>query len=222
MTQLTLVIGNKNYSSWSLRPWLAMKQLGLQFQEIRIPLYIPESSSQIQQYSPSRKVPVLLHDTQTVWDSLAICEYLAETFPTLHWWPEDKAARAFARSISAEMHSGFQNLRQNMPMNCRTKYPGKGLVSGVQQDIDRITSIWQESRQKFGGGGNLLFGKFTIADAFFAPVVLRFVAYDVQLNADSRDYVETVLALPAMQEWIKAAQSETEILSQYEFSENGK
>ncbi|MFN6566266.1 glutathione S-transferase family protein [Dendronalium sp. ChiSLP03b] len=215
MTQLTLVIGNKNYSSWSLRPWLAMKQFGLQFQEIHIPLYTPDYSPKIRQYSPSGKVPVLLHETQTVWDSLAICEYLAETFPTLHWWPEDKPARAFARSISAEMHSGFQNLRQNMPMNCRTKYPGKGLASGVQQDIDRITAIWQESRQNFGLGGNLLFGNFTIADAFFAPVVIRFRAYDVQLDAVSRDYVETVLALPAMQEWIKAAQNETEILSQY-------
>jgi glutathione S-transferase len=218
MTQLTLVIGNKNYSSWSLRPWLAMKQFGLEFNEIRIPLYNNEDFSlKIRQYSPSGKVPVLLHEQQTVWDSLAICEYLAETFPTLQWWPKDKAARALARSISAEMHSGFQNLRQNMPMNCRTKYPGKGLVSGVQQDIDRITSIWQESRQKFGDGGNLLFGNFTIADAFFAPVVLRFVTYDVQLDPISRSYVEAALALPAMQEWINSAKSETEIISKYEF-----
>ncbi|MBW4422907.1 MAG: glutathione S-transferase family protein [Nostoc desertorum CM1-VF14] len=218
MTQLTLVIGNKNYSSWSLRPWLAMKQFGLEFNEIRIPLYkSPDYSAKIRQYSPAGKVPVLLHDMQTVWDSLAICEYLAETFPTLQFWPEDKAARAFARSISAEMHSGFQNLRQNMSMNCRTKYPGKGLASGVQQDIDRITSIWQESRQKFGDGGNFLFGHFAIADAFFAPVVVRFVTYDVQLDPVSRDYVEAVLALPAMQEWIKAAKNETETISQYEY-----
>ncbi len=218
MTQLTLVIGNKNYSSWSLRPWLAMKQLGLEFNEILIPLYNnPDFSSKIRQYSSSGKVPVLLHDTQTVWDSLAICEYLAETFPNLQWWPEDKAARALARSISAEMHSRFQKLRQNMPMNCRTKYPGKGLTSVVQQDIDRITSIWQESRQKFGAGGNFLFGNFTIADAFFAPVVLRFITYDVQLDTVSRSYVESVLALPAMQEWINAANNETEIIPQYEF-----
>ncbi len=215
MTQLTLVIGNKNYSSWSLRPWLAMKQFGLEFDEIRIPLYGSDSPSKTRQYSPSGKVPVLIHDTLTVWDSLAICEYLVETFPTLQWWPGDKIARAFARSITAEMYSGFQNFRQNMPMNCRTKYPGKGLASGVQEDIDRITSIWQESRQKFGG--NLLFGNFTIADAFFAPVVLRFIAYDVQLDAVSRDYVETVLALSAMQEWINAAKNETEILPKYEF-----
>ncbi|MDZ8031698.1 glutathione S-transferase family protein [Nostoc sp. DedSLP04] len=218
MTQLTLVIGNKNYSSWSLRPWLAMKQFGLEFNEIRIPLYNdPDCSLKIRQYSSSGKVPVLLHDKQTVWDSLAICEYLAETFPTLQWWPEDKAARALARSISAEMHSGFQNLRQNMPMNCRTKYPGKGLEPGVQQDIDRIISIWQESRQKFGAGGNFLFGNFTIADAFFAPVVLRFIAYDVQLDTVSINYVELVLELAAMQEWINAAKNETEVIPQYEF-----
>ncbi|WP_392534152.1 glutathione S-transferase family protein [Nostoc sp. C117] len=217
MTQLTLVIGNKNYSSWSLRPWLAMKQFGLEFKEIRIPLYSSNSSSKIRQYSPSGKVPVLLHDNQTVWDSLAICEYLAETFPTSQWWPENKIVRAFARSITAEMHSGFQNLRQNMPMNCRTKYPGKGLVSGVQQDIDRVTSIWKESRQNFGVNGNFLFGNFTIADAFFAPVVLRFVAYDVQLDTVSKDYVDAVLALTAMQEWINEGKSETEILPQFEF-----
>ncbi|WP_341525075.1 glutathione S-transferase family protein [Nostoc sp. UHCC 0302] len=209
MTQLTLVIGSKNYSSWSLRPWLVMKELGLEFNEILIPLYTPESSSKIRQYSPSGKVPVLLHETQTVWDSLAICEYLAEAFPNKHLWPEDKAARAFARSISAEMHSGFANLRENMPMNCRAKYPGKGLAPGVQQDIDRITSIWQYSRQNFGSSGNLLLGNFTIADAFFAPVVLRFVTYDVQLDAISQDYVKAVLALSTMQEWLKAAENET-------------
>jgi glutathione S-transferase len=217
MTELTLVIGNKNYSSWSLRPWLAMKQFGLEFNEIRIPLYSSDSSSKVRQYSSSGKVPVLLDDTLTIWDSLAICEYLAETFPTLQWWPEDKAARAFARCITAEMHSGFNNLRNNMPMNCRTKCPGKGLALGVQQDIDRITHIWRESRQKFGATGSFLFGDFTIADAFFAPVVLRFITYDVQLDAVSRDYVTAVVALTAMQEWINAAKIETEIISQSEF-----
>ncbi|MBD2201881.1 glutathione S-transferase family protein [Calothrix sp. FACHB-1219] len=216
MTQLRLVIGNKNYSSWSLRPWLALKQLGVQFEEIRIPLYIPETASQLQEYSPSKKVPVLLDNNQSIWDSLAICEYLAEEFPDLHWWPEDKINRALARSISAEMHSGFVNLRQNMPMNCRAKFPGKGLTSEVQKDIDRITSIWQEFRQKFAADGDMLFGKFTIADAMFAPVVLRFVTYDVQLDDISRKYAEAILELPAMQEWIEAAKQETEVLSQYE------
>ena len=216
MTQLTLVIGNKNYSSWSLRPWLALKQFGVQFDEIRIPLYTPETASKLQQYSPSKKVPVLLHNNQSIWDSLAICEYLAEEFPHLHWWPEDKINRALARSISAEMHSGFQNLRQNMPMNCRAKLPGKGLTPEVQKDIDRITSIWQEFRQKFAANGEMLFGKFTIADAMFAPVVLRFVTYDVQLDSISRKYAQTILELPAIQEWIQASKTETGVLLQYE------
>jgi glutathione S-transferase len=147
MSQLTLIIGNKNYSSWSLRPWLLMKQFNLPFKEIRIPLSQPESSAKIRQYSPTGKVPVLIHDTQHIWDSLAICEYLVETFPNLTFYPQDKAARVFARSISAEMHSSFQNLRQNMPMNCRKKLPGKGMTLGVQKDIDRITFfIWKSLR----------------------------------------------------------------------------
>lgn len=217
MTELTLVIGNKNYSSWSLRPWLAMKQLGLQFQEIPLFLHTPEFATQIRQYSPSGKVPVLLHNHQTIWDSLAICEYLAETFPTLYWWPSEQTARAFARSISAEMHSGFMNLRQNMPMNCRQTYPGEGLRPSVQQDIDRITAIWQQTRQKFGSDGNFLFGQFTIADAFFAPVVLRFITYEVHLDAISQSYAEAILALPAMQEWIEGAKNEVAVISKYEF-----
>ncbi len=213
MAKLTLVIGNKNYSSWSLRPWLAMKQFGLDFDEVRIALYTPESTEKIQQYSPSGKVPVLIHDTLTVWETLAICEYLAEQFPTIQWWPEDQIARAIARSVSAEMHSGFQNLRQNMPMNCRARLPGKGMSPEVQKDIDRITAIWQECRQRFGSGGNLLFGEFTIADAMFAPVVSRFLTYDVPLDPVSKAYAEAILALPAMQEWIKAGEAELETIN---------
>ena len=213
---LTLVIGNKNYSSWSLRPWLAMKQFGLDFNEERIPLYTPESSAKLQQYSPSGKVPVLLHNTLTVWDSLAICEYLAEQFPTLHWWPKDKTARAVARSISAQMHSSFQNLRQNMPMNCRARLPGKGMTPEVQKDIARITAIWRDCRQNFGDG-SMLFGEFTIADAMFAPVVLRFITYDVKLDQDSRVYAEAILALLGMQEWIEAAKIEPETIPDFEF-----
>ncbi|MDZ8052218.1 MAG: glutathione S-transferase family protein [Aulosira sp. ZfuVER01] len=220
MTQLTLVIGNKNYSSWSLRPWITLKHFGMQFDEIRIPLYTPETESKLQQYSPSGKVPVLLHNNQSIWDSLAICEYLAEEFPHLHFWPEDKTARALARSISAEMHSGFLNLRQNMPMNCRAKLPGKGLTVEVQKDIDRIKTIWQECRQKFAADGDMLFGKFTIADAMFAPVVLRFATYEVRLDNFSQKYVEEILELPAMQEWIQAAKKETEVLPQYELYSN--
>lgn len=216
MPQTTLVIGNKNYSSWSLRPWLAMKQFDCQFNEIRIALYTPESSSQIRQYSNSGKVPVLLHGNQSIWDSLAICEYLADEFPKLQWWPRDKTARAVARSISAEMHSGFQSLRQNMPMNCRARFPGKGITPEVQKDIDRITTIWHDCRQNFGNRGSMLFSEFTIADAMFAPVVLRFITYGVQLDSIAQDYTQAVLMLPAMQEWLKAAATEPEIIPAYE------
>ncbi|MBW4671895.1 MAG: glutathione S-transferase family protein [Cyanomargarita calcarea GSE-NOS-MK-12-04C] len=216
MSKLTLVIGNKNYSSWSLRPWLAMKQFGLEFHEIRIPLWQPETSAKIRQYSPSGKVPVLLHGNQTVWDSLAICEYLAEEFPDIHWWPNDKAPRTLARCISAQMHSGFQNLREHMTMNCRARLSGKGMAIGVQEDIDSIASIWRECRQKFGSDGDMLFGKFTIADAMFAPVALRFVTYGVQLDNIARNYVDALMALTALQQWLKAAEVEEEIISKYE------
>ena len=216
MAPLTLVIGNKNYSSWSLRPWLAMKHFGLDFEEVCIPLYTPESPEKLRQYSPSGKVPVLLDDTLTVWDSLAICEYLAIAFPTFHWWPKDKNAQAVARSISAEMHSGFPNLRQQMPMNCRARFPGIGMTPEVQKDIDRISTIWRDCRQN-STSGSMLFGDFTIVDAMFAPVVLRFITYDVKLDQDLRTYAEAILGLKAMQEWLKAAESELETIPEYEF-----
>jgi glutathione S-transferase len=210
MSELALVIGNKNYSSWSLRPWIIMKHFGLEFQEIYITLYQQGTAEKIRQYSPSGKVPVLIHNNLIVWDSLAICEYLAEVFPNYLWWPEDKYVRVVARSVSAEMHSGFHDLRQNMPMNCCAKLPGQGLTSAVQQDIDRITSIWQECRTKFSQDGDFLFGQFTIADAFFAPVVMRFITYDVQVDTISREYMQAILALSAMQEWLAATKSENQ------------
>jgi glutathione S-transferase len=217
MVQLLLIIGNKNYSSWSLRPWLAMKHFGLDFHEIRIPLYTPDAPAQIRQYSPSGKVPALRHGDRTVWESLAICEYLVEEFPELPWLPKDKVARAIARSISAEMHAGFQALRNAMPMNCRARFPGQGVTPDVQRDIDRITTIWQDCRQQFGRSGAFLFGDFTIADAMFAPVVLRFVTYDVQLNSICRAYADAILALPALQEWIAAGRVESESISAFEY-----
>lgn len=212
MSPLTLVIGNKNYSSWSLRPWLAMKQAGLDFAEVRIPLDTPETRSQILQYSPTGRVPVLIHDDLTVWDSLAICEYLAEQFVG-RWLPEGREARAIARSVSAEMHSGFSHLRQHMPMDCRARLPGQGRAPGVQSDIDRITEIWQTCRQQFGASGDFLFGQFTIADAMYAPVVSRFVTYGVELNEIAQAYADVIWALPAMQEWLTAAAAESEYLA---------
>ncbi|HEY9608039.1 glutathione S-transferase family protein [Allocoleopsis sp.] len=209
MTQLTLVIGNKNYSSWSLRSWLAMKQAGLDFTEIRIPLDTPTSYQEIRRYSPSGRVPVLLDGNLRVWESLAICEYIAEHFAP-HLWPEDKAAKALARSISAEMHAGFHSLRETMPMDCRTRLCLLGMNPRLQADIDRITAIWHECRKNFGVKGDFLLGHFTIADAMFAPVVSRFITYDVKLDEVARAYIETIWALSAMQEWVEAANNEVE------------
>lgn len=212
MTNLTLIIGNKNYSSWSLRPWLAMQQAGIEFAEIRIPLSTPETRQNLLQYSPSGKVPVLIHNGLTVWESIAICEYVAELFPDKNLFPEDREKRAIARSVSAEMHAGFVKLRQNMPMDCRARYPGKGMNPGVQEDCDRIANIWRECRQKYGSNGDFLFGNFTIADAMYAPVVSRFITYDVQLDPISKAYAEAIWSLPAMQKWVEAAIAEPEVI----------
>lgn len=214
MSEPTLVIGNKNYSSWSLRPWLAMKVAGIPFAEHRIPLYGPGSKDQILVYSPAGKVPCLADGDLRVWDSLSICEYLAEKHPGL--WPQDPAARALARSVSAEMHSGFANLRAKMSMNIRKRYPGMGRTPESMADVARIVSLWSDCRARYGKGGPFLFGAFSIADAMYAPVVLRFRTYEVELPADCRAYSDAVLALPAMQDWIAAAMAETESLPQFE------
>ncbi|MFM9981539.1 MAG: glutathione S-transferase family protein [Burkholderiales bacterium] len=214
MSELTLVIGNKNYSSWSLRPWLAMRVAGIPFAEHRIPLYGPGSKDQILVYSPAGKVPCLADGDLRVWDSLSICEYLAEKHPGL--WPQDPAARALARSVSAEMHSGFANLRAKMSMNIRKRYPGLGRTPESLADVARIVSLWSDCRARYGKGGRFLFGAFSIADAMYAPVVLRFRTYEVELPADCRAYSDAVLALPAMQDWIAAAMAETESLPQFE------
>lgn len=216
MTTFTLIIGNKAYSSWSLRPWLALKQARIAFVEKRIALFTPEGAGLLQDLSPSGKVPVLLDGTLPIWDSLAICEYASESFPDRHMWPSDRAARAVARSISAEMHSGFGNLRENMTMNCRKSYPGIGRAPGVQEDIDRITQIWRDCRSRFGAKGNMLFGDFSIADAMFAPVATRFVTYGVPLDPVCQAYVDAIYALPAMQQWLAEARTETEIIEIYE------
>lgn len=216
MSQFTLIIGNKNYSSWSLRPWLVLTQIGIDFKEIRIPLYTPIARQEILEHSPAGKVPILHHGELTIWESLAICEYLAECFPDFNLLPKEPASRALARSISAEMHASFQNLRSNMPMNCRAKLPGKGMNSGVQEDIDRITAIWRYCRTQFGTSGDLLFGKFTIADAMFAPVVLRFITYDVKLEPIAQAYANAIQALPATQKWVAAAQLETETIPDFD------
>jgi glutathione S-transferase len=216
MGKLQLVIGNKNYSSWSLRPWIVLKQASIPFEEPRIPIRTPKSLSEIQKFSAAGRVPVLIDDGIKVWESLAICEYIAERFPEKKLWPSDVEARAFARSISNEMHAGFQDLRKNMPMNCRKSFPGKGLTAEVQADIDRITIIWKESRTRYGKTGDFLLGHFTIADAMYAPVVFRFRTYKVKVDSISEKYMETMLSLPAMAEWLEAAQKEKEVIEDME------
>jgi glutathione S-transferase len=216
MPDYTLVIGNKNYSSWSLRPWLLMRYAQLPFEEVRIPLYTPEAKQRIRQYSPSGKVPCLLDGALAIWDSLAICEYLAERHPGLDLWPSSTEQRAHARSISAEMHSGFANLRSRMSMNCRGRFPGHGRTVEVAGEIDRIQRMWGECRERHAEAGPFLFGRFSIADAMFAPVVLRFRTYEVQLNPVCRTYADAILALPAMQQWLGEAVAETEVIAAFE------
>lgn len=207
---LTLVIGNKNYSSWSMRPWVAMVAFGIPFQEVRVLLDRDDTANRICSYSASGRVPVLLAgEEMTIWDSLAICEYLAEQFPELHLWPQDVSARAMARSVCAEMHAGFSDLRNAMSMNIRASYPGKGRTPGTQADIGRISEIWEECLSRFGHH-QFLFGEFSIADAYYAPVVMRFRTYGVSLAPALDAYCQRVLAHPAVARWVHEALAETE------------
>ena len=216
MTDLTIVLGNKNYSSWSLRAWLALAATGAPFDEIVIALWRDGARDRILAHSPSGKVPALRHGEVVVWESLAICEHLAEAFPDAGLWPADAPPRAAARSASHEMHAGFMALRRAMPMNCRASKPGKGMTDGVAADIERVTAMWRDCRARFGTGGEMLFGGFTIADAMFAPVASRFRTYAVALDPVSRDYVEALHALPAMRTWRAAAEAETHTVDQFE------
>jgi glutathione S-transferase len=208
MADITIVVGNKNYSSWSLRGWLPLKMTGVAFEEIVIPLSRPETHAAILRYSPSGKTPFLRHKGIEVWESLAVGEFLAETYPAARLWPADPAARALARAAAAEMHAGFANLRKHMPMDMRASYPGKGMAEGVQDDIDRITAIWRQCRERHGQGGPYLFGHFTVADAMYAPVVSRFVTYGVKLDPVSAAYRDAMWSLPALVAWFEGAKAE--------------
>ena len=217
--KLQLVVGNKNYSSWSMRPWVLLRQAQIPFEEVQLKFSDSDGGLTvpgIEKYSAAGKVPVLLIDGEPVWDSLAIAETAAEMFPDKHLWPEDPAARRVARSVCAEMHSGFQAMRGKMPMNIRSRYPGKGLTPESQKDIDRIVSLWTQCRERFGGAGSLLFGRFSVADAFFAPVVMRFHAYAVKVPRVAQEYCEAVQALSAVREWSDAARRETEFVAEDE------
>lgn len=210
---LRLIIGNKNYSSWSLRPWIAMKVAGLAFDETVLPLYQPGSREQVLKYSPTGKVPVLIDGDIAIWESLAILEYLADRYPQAKLWPADVAARAHARAISSEMHAGFVDLRSHCPMNMRRDRSRKReLTPGVQANVDRIDALWRDARARFGKGGPFLFGAFSNADAMYAPVVSRFASYAIPVSDASRTYMDAVMALPAWKEWEEAGRVETWVM----------
>ena len=220
MADWTVVIGNRNYSSWSLRGWLMARIAGIAFEEIVVPLDLPETAAAIRKHSPSGKVPVVIHRGLAVWESLAIAEYLNDVKPEALLWPSSQAARAHARAISAEMHAGFAELRKNMPMNIRASYPGKGMTPAVRADIERITGLWRDCRKRFGGAfpkdDGFLFGTFGAADAMFAPVVTRFRTFGVPLDSDAEAYCAAVMAWPAMKEWVEAAQNEPWLIASAE------
>lgn len=207
MAELKIILGNKNYSSWSLRAWLALAHTGADFEEVVIPLDRDGTAASIQAWSPAGKVPILRDGDEVIWDSLAICEYLAERFPEAGLWPKDRAARALARSACAEMHAGFAALRRALPMDVRSHVP-LSYDAAVGDDIARICAIWSQCRGRFGGDGPYLFGAFTIADAFFAPVASRFATYAVDLPNDAKRYVGAVLEEQKMRAWRQAAADE--------------
>ena len=211
--ELKLVIANKNYSSWSMRPWVLLTQAGIPFTEVQLKFSDDGRVAGIGDLSPTGQVPVLWVGSEPVWDSLAICEAVAELFPQKLLWPSEAAARRVARSISAEMHSSFRELRKNMPMNIRSSHPGKGRTPAVEKDIARIASIWESCRARFGAGGDLLFGYFTCTDAMFAPVASRFETYAVALPPVAQRYADALLGLPGVQRWRAGALAETEFVA---------
>jgi glutathione S-transferase len=216
MSTCTLIIGNRNYSSWSLRGWLAASQSGIDFETELVRLSEPGSDAALLGHSPAGRVPVLKHGERVVWDSLAIIEYLAELCPDAGLWPADADARATARSISAEMHAGFAALRAAMPMNLRKTLPGKGRAPGVADDIERMATIWREARGTFGQGGPFLFGRYSAADAMHTPVATRFRTYGVALDPTCQAYADAVLAWPAFLAWQAAALEEPWIIPEDE------
>ena len=218
MAEFTIYVGNKNYSSWSLRPWLALRHAGVAFEEVIVPLDQTDSKANLRRRSPSGRVPVLQHGALTIWESLAICEYLAERFPAARLWPEDRDARAHARAVSNEMHAGFAALRDNLPMDICRRWPLGSRLAKAGPDVERVTAIWRECRARFGsrsanGSGEFLFGNFTIADAMFAPVTTRFVTYAVPLDPVCSAYVAAMQRWPALQDWTAAAKAEPWVIN---------
>jgi glutathione S-transferase len=216
----TLLIGNKLYSSWSLRPWLLLRAFGIPFDEVLIPLDQPDTKARILERSPAGKVPVLIEDDgSTVWESIAILEHVADTRPDLAIWPEQGPARAMARSISSEMHAGFQALRSACPMNLGKRYAARDRGEAVARDVARVTAMWREARERFGAGGPFLFGAFSAADAMYAPVVTRLETYSIPVDPVSRAYMDAIQALPAFRDWREAALDEPWVLAHDEVDE---
>jgi glutathione S-transferase len=211
-----LIIGNKNYSTWSLRSWLLLREAGIDFDEQRILLDVADTAADIAGVNPAGTVPVLQLDDTVIWDTLAIAETVAERWPQKQLWPEDAQLRAYARSICAEMHSGFPVLRDCMPMNCRAMGRKVPLPDVLTDEIDRVITIWSECHRKYSGDSGWLFGQFGIADAMFAPVVLRFRTYGVNLPESAGFYPHRVLESEAMQEWLAAAECEVEVIDRDE------
>jgi glutathione S-transferase len=212
MHKLTFISGNKAYSSWSLRAWLALRATEAAFEEIMLPLYAPGYKAALLAQSPAGKVPVLKHGDRVVWDSLAICEYLAEQFPKAQLWPEDTRARALARSASAEMHSGFTIIRSMMPFNCRATGRHVASSAELEAEIQRIQSLWCDCRERYGQNGEWLFGQLSVADCMYIPIALRFVTYGARLEATAQAYVQHVLQHPPVREWVAAAHLEQEFI----------
>jgi glutathione S-transferase len=215
-TPPTLVIGNKNYSSWSLRPWLFLRHAGVAFDEVRLPLDTPEFRTGIARWSPSGRVPVLHHDGLVIWDSLAICEYASRFLLDGAGWPHERRAQAQALSAAAEMHSGFAALRTQLPMNCRRRPDSYRWDGDAQRDIERVQQLWRDLRARHGADGEFLCGAFGIVDAMFAPVAVRFRGYGVECDAVCAAYRDALLSLPAFREWDAAALAEGEAIGKYE------
>lgn len=215
----TLVIANKLYSSWSLRPWLMLRQAGIAFDEVLIPLDRPDTAERIRRYSPAGRVPVLVDGDVTVWDTLAILEYAAERWPEAGVWPADPAARALARSISAEMHSGFTALRSTCHMNLGRRFGPRDRGPEIAADVARIEGMWRDARSRFGGDGPFLFGAFSGADAMYAPVATRLDTYSIPVSEDARAYMDAIFALPAFKAWRDAALGEPWVVAKDEADE---
>jgi len=218
MSNLTLIIGNKNYSSWSLRPWVFMKHHQITFDEKRVALFTETTDKELSQYNSDFKVPILKDGDLLIWDSLSILEYLSEKYLASNGWPRESNARAMAKSMSAEMHASFLNVRNELPMNCRKKFQDVRLSSKAEREIGRIKTLWQQCRNEYGEEGEWLFGKYSIADAMFAPIALRFEGYSISLGNVEEAYVRSVLKQPSIIEWVEAGKVEKEVIEEDEIA----